>query len=56
MGFYLTEKNPGLSVICLTDGADISSFAALTPSGCCACMLTNKKHNLSTLLVADCRL
>ncbi len=41
--FYLTEKNPRLSVLSLTDGADVSSLAALTPSGCCACMLRTKK-------------
>lgn len=32
--FYLTEQSPGLPVLSLTDGANVSSFTALTPSGC----------------------
>lgn len=44
--FYLTEKNTRLSVLSLTDGADISSLVALTPRGCCACTLRNNKKNL----------
>ena len=40
--YYLTEQHPGVPVLALTDGTHVSGLAALTPSGCCACMLRHK--------------